>query len=145
MNLLKGLLEVAGGVVAGLILGALLCWFPSDDQVCLPVLPVTHSVLLSYCLSDCLRVLLPACLSPGGRGGAQGDHAPGSVHLLCVLQPRRGLRWSRRSEHPGPLLPGRSGLEDQQGEAPSGRPDIGRHASHQDCKDLESVFNDCKM
>lgn len=33
MNILKGLLEVAGGVIAGLILGLFLCWFPSKDQV----------------------------------------------------------------------------------------------------------------
>lgn len=33
MNVLKGLLEVVGGIVAGLILGLFLCWFPSKDQV----------------------------------------------------------------------------------------------------------------
>ncbi|XP_068443548.1 sodium/hydrogen exchanger 9B2-like isoform X2 [Clinocottus analis] len=32
MNILKGLLEVVGGVVAGLVLGLFLCWFPSKDQ-----------------------------------------------------------------------------------------------------------------
>ncbi|XP_068164470.1 sodium/hydrogen exchanger 9B2 isoform X2 [Antennarius striatus] len=32
MNILKGLLEVVGGVVAGLILGLFLTWFPSEDQ-----------------------------------------------------------------------------------------------------------------
>ncbi|XP_075891353.1 sodium/hydrogen exchanger 9B2 [Nelusetta ayraudi] len=32
MNVLKGLLEVVGGIVAGLILGLFLCWFPSKDQ-----------------------------------------------------------------------------------------------------------------
>ncbi|XP_034413320.1 sodium/hydrogen exchanger 9B2 [Cyclopterus lumpus] len=32
MNILKGLLEVVGGVVAGLILGLFLCCFPSNDQ-----------------------------------------------------------------------------------------------------------------
>uniref|UniRef100_A0A087YFB9 Cation/H+ exchanger transmembrane domain-containing protein n=1 Tax=Poecilia formosa TaxID=48698 RepID=A0A087YFB9_POEFO len=32
MNILKGLLEVVGGVAAGLILGLLLCLFPSSDQ-----------------------------------------------------------------------------------------------------------------
>ncbi|KAM4611743.1 sodium/hydrogen exchanger 9B2 [Polymixia lowei] len=32
MNLLKGLLEVVGGMVAGLILGLFICWFPSKDQ-----------------------------------------------------------------------------------------------------------------
>ncbi|XP_054457514.1 sodium/hydrogen exchanger 9B2 isoform X2 [Anoplopoma fimbria] len=32
MNILKGLLEVVGGVIAGLILGLLLCCFPSKDQ-----------------------------------------------------------------------------------------------------------------
>ncbi|CAL8241330.1 unnamed protein product [Merluccius merluccius] len=32
MNLLKGVLEVVGGVVAGLILGAFISWFPSNDQ-----------------------------------------------------------------------------------------------------------------
>ncbi|XP_029696344.1 sodium/hydrogen exchanger 9B2-like isoform X4 [Takifugu rubripes] len=32
MNVLKGLLEVGGGVVAGLILGLFLCCFPSRDQ-----------------------------------------------------------------------------------------------------------------
>lgn len=33
MNILKGLLEVVGGVVAGLMLGLFLCCFPSRDQV----------------------------------------------------------------------------------------------------------------
>ena len=33
MNILKGLLEVVGGVVAGLVLGLLLCCLPSRDQV----------------------------------------------------------------------------------------------------------------
>lgn len=33
MNILKGLLEVLGGVIAGLILGVFLCYFPSKDQV----------------------------------------------------------------------------------------------------------------
>lgn len=33
MNILKGLFEVVGGVVAGLILGLFLCCFPSKDQV----------------------------------------------------------------------------------------------------------------
>lgn len=33
MNILKGLLEVVGGIIAGLILGLFLCWFPSKDQV----------------------------------------------------------------------------------------------------------------
>lgn len=33
MNVLKGLLEVVGGVLAGLILGLFLCCFPSRDQV----------------------------------------------------------------------------------------------------------------
>lgn len=33
MNILKGLLEVVGGVIAGLILGLFLCCFPSKDQV----------------------------------------------------------------------------------------------------------------
>uniref|UniRef100_A0A3B4V306 Sodium/hydrogen exchanger 9B2-like n=1 Tax=Seriola dumerili TaxID=41447 RepID=A0A3B4V306_SERDU len=32
MNILKGLLEVVGGVIAGLILGLFLCCFPSKDQ-----------------------------------------------------------------------------------------------------------------
>lgn len=32
MNILKGLLEVVGGVGAGLVLGLFLCWFPSTDQ-----------------------------------------------------------------------------------------------------------------
>uniref|UniRef100_A0A3B5M274 Cation/H+ exchanger transmembrane domain-containing protein n=1 Tax=Xiphophorus couchianus TaxID=32473 RepID=A0A3B5M274_9TELE len=32
MNILKGLLEVVGGVAAGLILGLFLCLFPSSDQ-----------------------------------------------------------------------------------------------------------------
>ncbi|KAM6960303.1 sodium/hydrogen exchanger 9B2 [Tautogolabrus adspersus] len=32
MNILKGLLEVVGGVIAGLILGVFLCVFPSKDQ-----------------------------------------------------------------------------------------------------------------
>ncbi|CAL8326133.1 unnamed protein product [Lota lota] len=32
MNLLKGVLEVVGGVVAGLLLGAFISWFPSNDQ-----------------------------------------------------------------------------------------------------------------
>uniref|UniRef100_A0A3Q2TWB8 Sodium/hydrogen exchanger 9B2-like n=1 Tax=Fundulus heteroclitus TaxID=8078 RepID=A0A3Q2TWB8_FUNHE len=32
MNILKGLLEVVGGVLAGLILGLFLCLFPSNDQ-----------------------------------------------------------------------------------------------------------------
>ncbi|KAF7641478.1 hypothetical protein LDENG_00280320 [Lucifuga dentata] len=32
MNMLKGVLEVVGGVVAGLILGLFLCCFPSNDQ-----------------------------------------------------------------------------------------------------------------
>ncbi|KAG8005885.1 Sodium/hydrogen exchanger 9B2 [Nibea albiflora] len=32
MNILKGLLEVVGGVVAGLVLGLFLCCFPSKDQ-----------------------------------------------------------------------------------------------------------------
>uniref|UniRef100_A0A3P9PGI7 Cation/H+ exchanger transmembrane domain-containing protein n=1 Tax=Poecilia reticulata TaxID=8081 RepID=A0A3P9PGI7_POERE len=32
MNILKGLLEVVGGVGAGLVLGLLLCLFPSSDQ-----------------------------------------------------------------------------------------------------------------
>ncbi|XP_029381918.1 sodium/hydrogen exchanger 9B2 isoform X2 [Echeneis naucrates] len=32
MNILKGLLEVVGGVIAGLILGLFLCCFPSSDQ-----------------------------------------------------------------------------------------------------------------
>ncbi|KAM4714128.1 sodium/hydrogen exchanger 9B2 [Anableps anableps] len=32
MNILKGLLEVVGGVIAGLILGLFLCLFPSNDQ-----------------------------------------------------------------------------------------------------------------
>ncbi|XP_018537713.1 sodium/hydrogen exchanger 9B2 [Lates calcarifer] len=32
MNILKGLLEVVGGVIAGLILGLLLCCIPSKDQ-----------------------------------------------------------------------------------------------------------------
>lgn len=32
MNILKGLLEVVGGVIAGLILGLFLVWFPSRDQ-----------------------------------------------------------------------------------------------------------------
>ncbi|KAL4618216.1 mitochondrial sodium/hydrogen exchanger 9B2-like [Arapaima gigas] len=31
-NLLKGILEVAGGMVAGLLLGCFLCFFPSEDQ-----------------------------------------------------------------------------------------------------------------
>ena len=43
MNLLKGVLEVVGGVVAGLLLGAFISFFPSDDQVrpsaCLSVYP----------------------------------------------------------------------------------------------------------
>lgn len=41
MNVLKGLLEVGGGVAVGLILGLFLCCFPSNDQVrayCRPVL-----------------------------------------------------------------------------------------------------------
>lgn len=33
MNILKGLLEVVGGVIAGLVLGLFLCCFPSKDQV----------------------------------------------------------------------------------------------------------------
>ncbi|KAM6909216.1 LOW QUALITY PROTEIN: sodium/hydrogen exchanger 9B2 [Xenentodon cancila] len=32
MNILKGLLEVVGGITAGLILGLFLCFFPSNDQ-----------------------------------------------------------------------------------------------------------------
>ncbi|MEQ2313249.1 Sodium/hydrogen exchanger 9B2, partial [Ameca splendens] len=32
MNILKGLLEVVGGIIAGLILGLFLCLFPSNDQ-----------------------------------------------------------------------------------------------------------------
>ncbi|XP_042368223.1 sodium/hydrogen exchanger 9B2-like [Plectropomus leopardus] len=32
MNILKGLLEVVGGVIAGLVLGLFLCCFPSSDQ-----------------------------------------------------------------------------------------------------------------
>ncbi|CAK6978864.1 sodium/hydrogen exchanger 9B2 [Scomber scombrus] len=32
MNILKGLLEVVGGVIAGLLLGVFLCCFPSKDQ-----------------------------------------------------------------------------------------------------------------
>uniref|UniRef100_A0A669F371 Cation/H+ exchanger transmembrane domain-containing protein n=1 Tax=Oreochromis niloticus TaxID=8128 RepID=A0A669F371_ORENI len=32
MNILKGLLEVVGGIVAGMILGMFLCCFPSNDQ-----------------------------------------------------------------------------------------------------------------
>ncbi|XP_040887585.1 sodium/hydrogen exchanger 9B2 isoform X1 [Toxotes jaculatrix] len=32
MNILKGLLEVVGGIIAGLILGLFLCCFPSKDQ-----------------------------------------------------------------------------------------------------------------
>uniref|UniRef100_A0A3Q3LPT7 Sodium/hydrogen exchanger 9B2-like n=1 Tax=Mastacembelus armatus TaxID=205130 RepID=A0A3Q3LPT7_9TELE len=32
MNILKGLLEVVGGVIAGLVLGLFLCCFPSKDQ-----------------------------------------------------------------------------------------------------------------
>ncbi|XP_074555231.1 sodium/hydrogen exchanger 9B2 [Halichoeres trimaculatus] len=32
MNILKGLLEVVGGVIAGLVLGLFLCVFPSPDQ-----------------------------------------------------------------------------------------------------------------
>ncbi|XP_061565826.1 sodium/hydrogen exchanger 9B2 isoform X2 [Cololabis saira] len=32
MNVLKGLLEVVGGIVAGLVLGLFLCFFPSNDQ-----------------------------------------------------------------------------------------------------------------
>ncbi|KAM9836396.1 sodium/hydrogen exchanger 9B2 [Aulostomus maculatus] len=32
MNILKGLLEVVGGIIAGLILGLFLCCFPSQDQ-----------------------------------------------------------------------------------------------------------------
>lgn len=33
INILKGLLEVVGGVIAGLVLGLFLCCFPSKDQV----------------------------------------------------------------------------------------------------------------
>lgn len=33
MNILKGLLEVVGGIIAGLILGLFLSCFPSKDQV----------------------------------------------------------------------------------------------------------------
>ncbi|XP_053716049.1 sodium/hydrogen exchanger 9B2 [Synchiropus splendidus] len=32
MNILKGLLEVVGGIIAGLFLGLFLCWFPCSDQ-----------------------------------------------------------------------------------------------------------------
>ncbi|XP_038128243.1 sodium/hydrogen exchanger 9B2 isoform X1 [Cyprinodon tularosa] len=32
MNILKGLMEVVGGIIAGLILGLFLCLFPSNDQ-----------------------------------------------------------------------------------------------------------------
>ncbi|XP_069375101.1 sodium/hydrogen exchanger 9B2-like [Paralichthys olivaceus] len=32
MNILKGVLEVVGGIIAGLILGLFLCFFPSKDQ-----------------------------------------------------------------------------------------------------------------
>lgn len=37
MNILKGLLEVVGGIMAGLILGLFLGFFPSNDQVCHPL------------------------------------------------------------------------------------------------------------
>ncbi|XP_041635921.1 sodium/hydrogen exchanger 9B2 [Cheilinus undulatus] len=32
MNILKGLLEVVGGIIAGMVLGLFLCLFPSNDQ-----------------------------------------------------------------------------------------------------------------
>ncbi|XP_047442665.1 sodium/hydrogen exchanger 9B2 [Mugil cephalus] len=32
MNILKGVLEVVGGIIAGLIVGLFLCFFPSNDQ-----------------------------------------------------------------------------------------------------------------
>ncbi|KAK1890383.1 Sodium/hydrogen exchanger 9B2 [Dissostichus eleginoides] len=43
MNILKGLLEVLGGVIAGLILGLFLCCFPSNDQ---EDLVLTRTILL---------------------------------------------------------------------------------------------------
>ncbi|XP_033962134.1 sodium/hydrogen exchanger 9B2 [Pseudochaenichthys georgianus] len=43
MNILKGLLEVVGGVIAGLILGLFLCCFPSNDQ---EDLVLTRTILL---------------------------------------------------------------------------------------------------
>ncbi|KAI3376298.1 hypothetical protein L3Q82_016404, partial [Scortum barcoo] len=57
MNILKGLLEVVGGVIAGLILGLFLHCFPSTDQV-----------------------------RSGGPGVEEDSHVVGSLHIFGLLQ-----------------------------------------------------------
>lgn len=108
MNILKGLLEVVGGVVAGVILGVFLCYFPSNDQVCSS--PVSSKSARETCPE---RRLLA-----GGPGAEEDPRAAGPVHIFGLLQPCCWLCWSRRSLHAGAGVPGCTGLEDGEGSGP---------------------------
>ncbi|XP_041842141.1 sodium/hydrogen exchanger 9B2 isoform X2 [Melanotaenia boesemani] len=92
MNVLKGLLEVVGGVVAGLVLGLFLCLFPSSEQEDL----VLRRTLMLLALSI-FSVFFSHVVGFAGAGG------------LCtlVLSFLAALGW-RRDKVPVAALVGRS-------------------------------------
>ena len=56
-NLLRGVLEVAGGLVVGILLGFLIQYFPSVDQVGM-LLPHYHGFIIAYSSLHCLTAQL---------------------------------------------------------------------------------------
>ncbi|KAM9833983.1 sodium/hydrogen exchanger 9B2 isoform 2-T4 [Syngnathus typhle] len=101
MSILKGLLEVVGGVVGGILVGIFLCFFPSVDQE--DVVATRSFLLLAFSIfavfftqvvgasgAGGLCTLVLAFLAAlGGRGGHIGEV------LGCVPAPPLRPDWSR--------------------------------------------------
>ncbi|CAG01272.1 unnamed protein product, partial [Tetraodon nigroviridis] len=109
-NLLRGALEVAGGLLAGLLLGFIIQYFPSIDQVgadfrLRPDVSTSPSwgrnVWILLCCLDltaCISLLETCCNEALLLG-------PGSVRLCCVWQWRGGFPRFWRPLHPGAGFP----------------------------------------
>ncbi len=89
MNILKGLLEVVGGIIAGLILGLFLCCIPSKDQVRVwfdIVLCCSAAYVLNVnVLDQFFEFMSLFCLPAGGPGAEKNSYVVGSVHIFSLL------------------------------------------------------------
>lgn len=113
-NLLRGALEVAGGLLAGVLLGFIIQYFPSVDQVGVHVRLCPHASTFtadrsflrdnkwirrcSMYLMACVFLLETCCNEALLLG-------PGSVRLCCVWQWRGRFSRFWRPLHPGAGIP----------------------------------------